>query len=155
MAKELEANRTVQNVTKLVMQKDYIEERMFPHDDRYSWNLDQYGPIYIPKKGVTINLTLDNLPFYERIIGYYEHNDLQIKDSAIFINGEPASTYTFKMDYYWMMGDNRHSSLDSRFWGYVPEDHIIGRPRLVWLSLNKDKHFPANIRLKRMFKTIH
>jgi signal peptidase I len=127
---------------------------MFPDDARYPWNLDQFGPLYIPKKGVTVPLNLENLPLYKRIIEAYEKNTLQIKDSAIYINGQIANSYTFQMDYYWMMGDNRHSSLDSRYWGFVPDDHIVGKPQFVWLSLNKDKNFPTNIRLKRMFMKI-
>jgi signal peptidase I len=154
MVEELNDNKFVQKINPLFREKDYYDNKMFPHDDRYKWNLDYYGPIYIPKKGKTIKITLDNLPFYERIIDYYEQNDLNIMDSTIYINGKPAGSYTFKMDYYWMMGDNRHKSLDSRYWGYVPEDHVIGAPKFIWLSLNRDKSFPANIRLRRMFKRI-
>lgn len=128
---------------------------VFPHSAQFKWNEDNYGPIWIPKKGVTTDLTLENLPFYERVIGHYEGNNLEVKDSVIYINGEVANSYTFTMDYYWMMGDNRHNSLDSRFWGYVPEDHVVGRASLVWLSLDKDLGFPKNIRFKRMFRTIN
>jgi len=128
---------------------------VFPQDPRYKWNVDNYGPIWIPKKGVTTPLTLENLPFYKRIIDLYEGNTLEVKDSVIYINGEVANTYTFKMDYYWLMGDNRHNSLDARYWGYVPEDHVVGRASLVWLSLDKDLSFPKNIRFKRMFRTIN
>lgn len=130
-------------------------KEVFPQDSRYAWNIDNYGPIWIPKKGVTTDLTLENLPFYERVIGHYEGNDLEVKDSVIYINGEVATSYTFGMDYYWLMGDNRHNSLDSRYWGYVPEDHVVGRASLVWLSLDKDLSFPKNIRFKRMFRTIN
>jgi signal peptidase I len=154
MAEELSKNKLVTGLEPLIRQKDYYDNKMFPNDTRFAWNLDQYGPIYMPKKGATINLTLDNLPLYKRIIDYYEDNDLEIRDSTIYINGEAANRYTFKMDYYWMMGDNRHRSLDSRYWGYVPEDHIVGKPRIIWLSLNQDKRFPANIRLKRTFMGI-
>ncbi|MGD9993225.1 MAG: signal peptidase I [Salinivirgaceae bacterium] len=128
---------------------------IFPHDARYAWNEDNFGPIWIPKEGATTPLTLENLPFYERIINHYEGNQLEVKDSVIYINGEAANSYTFAMDYYWMMGDNRHNSLDSRFWGYVPEDHVVGRASLVWLSLDKDYGFPKNIRFSRMLRTIH
>ncbi len=154
MAEEIKKNALVQSVDPLLAQADYRDDKMFPHDQRFSWNLDNYGPIYIPKKGTTIDINLDNLPLYERIIGHYEENTLLVKDSTIFINGEASDSYTFQMDYYWMMGDNRHSSLDSRYWGYVPEDHIVGKPKFVWLSLDKDKSFPSNIRLKRMFMGI-
>ena len=127
---------------------------IFPHSELYPWNLDNFGPIYIPKEGVTIDLNMESLPFYERIISHYEKNELEVKDSTIYINGEQADSYTFKMNYFWMMGDNRHSSLDSRYWGYVPDDHIIGRPKFIWLSTNQDKSFPSNIQWKRMFRPI-
>lgn len=154
MAKELEANVFVKSIEPLILQRGYSDYKMFPHDKQYPWNLDQFGPIYIPKKGVTVDITLESLPLYKSIIDRYEENDLEVKDSTIYINGEIATSYTFKMDYYWMMGDNRHKSLDARYWGYVPEDHIVGKPKFVWLSLNQDKSFPGNIRLKRMFMGI-
>ena len=154
MADELEKNKLVSDLEPIMMDKDFYLEDMFPHDSRFQWNLDYFGPIYIPRKGATIDIDLDNLPLYERIIDYYEANDLEVRDSVIYINGKPSSQYTFKMNYYWMMGDNRHRSLDSRFWGYVPEDHIVGKPRFVWLSLNQDKRFPLNIRFRRMFMRI-
>jgi signal peptidase I len=94
-----------------------------------------------------------NLPIYERIISVYEHNKLEVKGKEIYINGKLTTTYQFKMDYYWMMGDNRHNSADSRFWGFVPEDHVVGRPVMVWLSLDKDKGwFSGKIRWNRFFK---
>lgn len=108
--------------------------RVFPHSAKYKWNKDNFGPLVIPKKGMTVHLSLDSLPFWDRIISVYEGNDLVIKDGQILINGKSATTYTFQQDYYWMMGDNRHNSLDSRFWGYVPADHIVGKPVFVWFS---------------------
>lgn len=155
MAKEIGGYKNVSSIEKNIYGTNYpMVNDIFPHDARYPWNPDQFGPIYLPEKGKTIELTLDNLPLYKRIIGLYEGNKLEVKDSAIYINGEIATSYTFKMGYYWMMGDNRHSSLDSRFWGYVPETHIIGRPRFIWLSLNKEKNFPGNIQFSRMFRPI-
>lgn len=154
MVEELKPLISNAPIIKNIAQKGVLYAPMFPHDERYPWNLDQFGPIYIPKEGATVDINMENLPLYERIIDVYDDNDLVVKDSTIYINGEVATTYTFKQNYYWMMGDNRHSSLDSRYWGYVPEDHIIGRPRFVWLSLNKEKRFPANIRVKRMFTGI-
>jgi signal peptidase I len=152
---DLKKNVVVKSIENIIEKKGTYDYRMFPFDERYPWNLDQFGPIYIPKKGVTIKITLDNLPLYERIIGYYEHNDLKIKDGKIYINGKVSDTYTFKMNYYWMMGDNRHNSMDSRYWGYVPEDHIVGKPKFIWLSLDRDRSFPMNIRFGRMFKGVN
>ena len=121
----------------------------------YPWSIDNFGPLYVPKKGDRVELNLTTLPLYERIIGTYEGNDLQVKDSLIYINGKQADSYTFQMDYYWMMGDNRHRSADSRFWGFVPEDHIVGKAYFIWLSLDKDKSFLGKIRWNRMFRFIH
>lgn len=128
---------------------------IFPFEERFRWTRDNFGPLWIPKKGVTIKLDKDNLPLYRRIIGTYEDNDLKLlSDGSILINGKATESYTFKQDYYFMMGDNRHNSLDSRYWGFVPEDHIVGRPSLVWLSTDKNKGFPMNIRWRRFFKIV-
>ena len=127
---------------------------VFPHDGREGWNADNYGPIWIPQRGATVELTAENLPLYERIISLYEGHDLEVRDGVILIDGEPADSYTFARDYYWMMGDNRHNSADSRFWGFVPEDHIVGKASFIWLSLDRDKSFPANIRWNRLFKKV-
>ena len=128
---------------------------IFPFDARYPWTEDNFGPLYIPEKGNTIDLTLDNLPLYKRIIETYEGNKLELKGADIYINDEIATTYTFKMDYYFMMGDNRHNSADSRYWGFVPEDHIVGKAVFIWLSLDKDKSFLSKIRWNRMMSLIH
>ena len=123
---------------------------LFPNrPDLYPWNVDNFGPLYIPKKGVTVPLNVNTLPLYERIIHAYELHDLKVKGNQIYIDGQPADSYTFEMDYYWMMGDNRHNSADSRYWGFVPENHIVGKPVLVWLSLDKEN---GGIRWKRMFR---
>jgi signal peptidase I len=127
----------------------------FPNSQKFSWAADRFGPVWIPKKGATVSLNLDNLPFFERIISAYEGNTLNVdKDGKIYINGKEAKEYTFGMDYYFMMGDNRHRSADSRFWGYVPEDHIIGKPKFIWLSTDKDRSFPQSIRWNRFFKLV-
>jgi signal peptidase I len=125
---------------------------VFPLGNDYGWTRDNYGPINIPKRGQTFELNLKNLPIYERAIRVYENNKLEVKNGKIFINDTETRHYTFQMDYYWMMGDNRHNSADSRYWGFVPEDHIVGRPVFVWLSLDKDKGwFSGKIRWKRFF----
>ncbi len=127
----------------------------FPFDSAYKWNRDNYGPIYIPAKGVTIPLTVRNLPLFERLITIYEGNTLEVKGNTILINGKPADSYTPRLNYYWMMGDNRHNSMDSRYWGYVPEDHIVGKPELVWLSIDKNRRwFEGKIRWNRLFTII-
>ncbi|MEZ4983805.1 MAG: signal peptidase I [Saprospiraceae bacterium] len=132
--------------------KGYNPDRLFPHDSQHfgEWTVDNYGPIWIPKKGVTIPISMDNINMFRRIISVYEENDLQIKGGKIFINGAEASSYTFKMDYYWMMGDNRHNSEDSRVWGFVPEDHVVGKPLFIWFSL-KEGSLGKGVNWKRVF----
>ena len=130
---------------------DYI----WPHHPEFQWNEDNFGPILLPEKGVKIPLTIENLPLYERLIRVYEENHLEVREGKIYINGEETNEYAPKMDYYWMMGDNRHSSQDSRFWGFVPEDHIVGKAVFIWLSLDKDQKFLKKVRWNRLFKGIH
>lgn len=126
-------------------------EWVFPFDTvNFKWNRDNYGPLTIPKKGTTVTLTPQNIGIYRRIIGEFEHNTLEERNGSYVINGQPATTYTFKMDYYWMMGDNRDNSLDSRYWGFVPEDHVVGRASFVWLSYGE-----GGIRWRRLFRSIH
>ena len=125
---------------------------IFPFTADYKWTRDNFGPLWIPAKGATVELTTANLPLYERIITSYEGHELQVKDGVIYIDGEEARSYTFAQDYYFMMGDNRHNSLDSRYWGFVPEDHIVGKPAVVWLSIDRNRSFPNNIRWSRLFK---
>jgi signal peptidase I len=147
--------KNISSVKRYVMPKGNFDVAIFPHSPDYAWNVDNFGPLYIPKKGATVNLTLKNLPLYERIIDVYEGNDLKVADGQIFINGKVATRYTFNLDYYWMMGDNRHKSADSRYWGFVPIDHVVGKASIIWMSLDKDKKFPANIRFNRIFKGVH
>ena len=125
---------------------------LYPLNGHTGWTCDNYGPIWIPAKGETIQLTMENLPIYERPIRIYEGNDLQVTDDGrILINGKETNEYTFKMDYYWMQGDNRHNSADSRYWGFVPEDHIVGKPILVWLSIDPYRSGLDAIRWNRLF----
>ncbi len=142
-------------IDKIVMEPEYPSD-MYPLNMPTNWDRNNYGPIWIPAKGTTIRLTLDNLPLYERCIHAYEGNALEVRDGDIYINGSKADSYTFQMDYYWMMGDNRHMSADSRYWGFVPEDHVVGKPILVWMSLDKDRDwFDGKIRWNRIFKWVH
>ena len=127
---------------------------IFPFSSQYRWTRDNFGPLWIPEAGTEVSLTLENLPLYERIITAYEGNELEVKDDVIYINGEEAQSYRFAQDYYFMMGDNRHNSLDSRYWGFVPEDHIVGKPALIWLSIDGNKKFPNNIRWRRFLKIL-
>lgn len=141
------------SVKKVIVEPEIIGGTMYyPVDYDNGWTRDNYGPIWIPKRGATIELTPENLALYRRCIKNYEHNELEEKDGVVYINGEKATTYTFQYDYYWMMGDNRHNSADSRSWGFVPEDHIVGKPIMIWLSLDKDRSlFDGGIRWNRLF----
>lgn len=159
MLEEVKALPAVVSVTEVndVYPPDFPDsyKLIFPFTPTSGWTRDNFGPLWIPRKGATVALSQENLPLYERIIRDYEHNDLEVTDDGtIIINGSPATTYTFAQDYYFMMGDNRHNSLDSRYWGFVPEDHIVGRPAIIWLSTDMSRKFPANIRWKRLLKLV-
>lgn len=132
-------------------EKGVRDLKIFPHHPDYNWNVDFFGPLYIPEKGKSINITVNNLPLYKRAITEYEGNTLQVKGNQIAINGEVTDTYTFKQDYYWMMGDNRHNSIDARAWGFVPYNHVVGKPVFIWMSWDG---FP-NGRWDRFFTTVH
>lgn len=148
-------NSEVLEVKKIVYPEGNHQHFIFPFDSRYPWNLDNFGPLYIPKAGETVKITTDNLCLYERIITAYELNELEVRNNRIFINGEETDQYTFKLDYYWLMGDNRHNSADSRFWGFVPNDHIVGKAFFVWLSLDPNKSlFGGKIRWNKMFRVV-
>ena len=161
-ASMLEKVKACPNVTAVeelddVYPPDYPDSylMLFPFRENFRWTRDNYGPIWIPKAGVTVKLNAEVLPLYERIIRDYEHNSLQVNaDGRIIINGEETDEYTFSQDYYFMMGDNRHNSLDSRYWGFVPEDHIVGRPAVIWLSTDSSRSFPSNIRWRRFLKFV-
>ncbi|WP_298499989.1 signal peptidase I [uncultured Algibacter sp.] len=124
----------VASITPNIQEKGVRDANIFPQDPNYNWNVDQFGPLYIPEEGKTIAINLDVLPLYKRVITEYEGNTLQVKGNQILINGEVTDTYTFKQNYYWMMGDNRHNSIDARRWGFVPFNHVIGKPVFIWMS---------------------
>ena len=154
MVAQLKANTKLIKSITLEPEMD-VSRALYPQNLVKQWDRNNYGPIWIPRRGATIELTWDNLPVYERCITAYEGNTLDVRDDGFYINGQRTDTYTFKMDYYWMMGDNRHNSADSRYWGFVPEDHIVGKPLFVWLSLDKDKGwFEGKIRWDRIFKWV-
>ncbi|MEO8535158.1 MAG: signal peptidase I [Flavobacterium sp.] len=147
-------NPTVKGVKKYLLPKA-TDGDVFPHIPSLGWNIDNFGPIYIPKKGATIPLNIKTLPFYKRIIQEYEKNTLKVTGNEIVINGKVSTTYTFRQDYYWMMGDNRQNSLDARYWGYVPFDHVVGKPVFIWFSWNKDGSGINKVRWNRVFSVVN
>ncbi|WP_339895592.1 signal peptidase I [uncultured Algibacter sp.] len=140
----------VASITPNKQEKGVRDSDIFPHDPNYNWNVDFFGPLYIPEEGKTIAINLEVLPLYKRVITEYEGNTLQVKGNQILINGEVTDTYTFKQNYYWMMGDNRHNSIDARRWGFVPFDHVVGKPVFIWMSWDGIK----NPRWERFFTTV-
>ncbi|MDR1344328.1 MAG: signal peptidase I, partial [Tannerellaceae bacterium] len=143
-------------VKNIIIEPDAFGGTTYPVDYNTGWTRDNFGPLWIPAKGATITLTEQNLALYRRCIHNYENNTLEEKDGKVYINGLETTSYTFRYDYYFMMGDNRHNSADSRSWGFVPEDHIVGKPILVWLSLDKDRSlFDGGIRWNRLFRMVH
>jgi len=147
----------VKKVEKIVIDKGIkvnSPELIFP-EDNFNWNLDNFGPIKVPQKGSQVDISTDNIELYRRIIETYENNKLEVIDNEIYINDNLASSYTFSMNYYWMMGDNRHNSLDSRYWGFVPEDHVVGKALFIWMSWDKNKTGVNKIRWNRLFNAVH
>lgn len=128
---------------------------LYPHHKGFQWSIDNYGPVIVPKKGMKIMLNEFNINLYQRVIEKYEHQKIEIKHDTVLINNEITDSYIFTMDYYFVLGDNRHNSLDSRFWGFLPEDHIVGKGVYLWLSLDKSKPYSKKIRWKRMLQTIN
>lgn len=147
----------VKKVEKIIIDKGVkvnSPELIFP-EDNFNWNLDNFGPIKVPQKGSQIDIDINNIELYRRIIETYENNKLEVIDNEIYINDNLVTSYTFDMNYYWMMGDNRHNSLDSRYWGFVPEDHVVGKALFIWMSWDKNKKGLNKIRWNRLFNAIH
>jgi signal peptidase I len=156
-ARKLEETPIVRVVNKLKHPAEQTEDikRIFPYKPAFGWSVDNFGPIYIPKAGETVDINTSNIDLYRRVIHAYEGHDLKIEDNKIYIDGEERDTYTFEMNYYFMMGDNRHNSADSRYWGFVPENHIVGKAVFVWLSLDPDKGwFDGKIRWDKLFRLV-
>ena len=154
--KRLEVEGGFDSINRLVQNLKSYNTIHFPNNIRYNWNNDNFGPIKIPKKGQSVSINIDNLPIYKRIIKEYENNDLEIINNNIYINQQESTSYTFKMDYYWMMGDNRYNSEDSRVWGFVPYDHVLGKPVFIWMSIDGLFEGIGNwkIRWDRVFTTV-
>ena len=155
-ANKIKISNEFDTISRIVEKTSFSNSIFFPGNNRFNWNNDQLGPIYIPKAGDKINLTINELPIYKKIIRDYENNNIEVVDNNIYINNEISNEYTFKQDYYWMMGDNRYNSEDSRVWGYVPFDHVLGKPVFIWMSIDGLFQGIRNWRFRwdRIFTTI-
>ena len=146
--------KNVKSITQNIDTTYNSPQYYFPNNNDHLWNIDNYGPILIPKKGSSIDLTMENLDLYKDIIEIYEENTLKISENNIYINDSLTSLYKFKMNYYWMMGDNRHNSADSRMWGFLPENHVVGKALFVWMSWDKNGKGLNKIRWDRLFSSV-
>ena len=144
----------ISSIKRKVEKKGVFANYIFPHNENYAWNIDNFGPIKIPEAGAKVDLTITNLLIYKDIIERYENNKLEIIDNQIYINDKLSENYVFKMNYYWMMGDNRHNSADSRFWGFVPENHIVGKALFIWMSWDKNAKGLKKVRWNRLFTSV-
>ena len=152
---KLQASGQASSITRIMGEKGQFYPDVFPYNPAYPWNIDNYGPLTIPKKGVTVTLDSNSIDLYERIIKVYEGNNYKrLGKNEFEINGQKTNTYTFNQDYYFLMGDNRHNSADSRLWGFVPEDHVVGKAVFIWMSRSQNRDFP-NIRFERVFSFVH
>ena len=153
-ADKLRKNSSIDSVVRIIFKKNLLSKDIFPGNT--NWTVDNFGPIFLPEAGKTIEINKENIAFYKKVIGEYDRNDLKINGNEIRINGQVATSYTFKQDYYWMMGDNMHKSLDSRYWGFVPADHIVGKPIFIWMSIDgiNDGIKNWSIRWDRLFTTV-
>jgi len=154
-AATLKGYSNIKSIVEYVEHNGVFDPKIFPHDPHLKWNSDNYGPVIVPKKGWTVKLDTLTFLVYRRAIQVYENNKLEIAGNDFVINGKKTDRYTFKLNYYWMMGDNRHNSEDSRFWGFVPEDHIVGKALFIWMSTDSSANFINTIRWNRLFKGIH
>ncbi len=156
IAEELRGLNGIKSVSKIIRPKEDGEPRIFPNSSKFPWNEDFFGPLWIPKKGVTINMTPENIILYGSTIENYEGwSDVKVNEDKLLIDGKQATNYTFQQNYYFMMGDNRHNSLDSRYWGFVPEDHVVGKALFIWLSVDPDPgSLAGKIRWNRLFNFI-